>query len=340
MVRLPTIVVNRAVIRPAPAVSVLAVLAVTGCGTHGPRPASGAEPAVSPLPRDRPAGRVISVGALPEGVAVDPASGLVAVAVRQPNAIIALSASTGRVLWRVALPGHARHLGLTPTGTLLVPAETANRLLELSLRTRRLVSIRVGRLPHDAAAGAGRIFVTDEFGHAVSVISRGAVVGLIRGFRQPGGIAATGRDVAVVDVSGNTVTFIASASLRRLGAVGAGAGPTHVVAGAGGNLYVVDTRGQAILGYTTHPRLRLRFRYPLAGTPYGIAIDPVRGRLWVTLTATDRLEELAIGPGGLRLVRGYPTGRQPNTVAVDPRTGAVFVADAADGTLQIIRPTP
>src|SRR5581483_7788373 len=154
-----------------------------------------------PQPAIQPAGRSIRVGALPEGIVADSRRNLIAVATRDPNEIVVLAASTGRILWRAPLPGHARHLALAgPAGPLLIPVETANRLLELNLGSRGVTSIPVGRLPHDAAAAAGRVFVTDEFGHRVSVLRRGRVVGQITGFAQPGGITATGGDVAVVDV--------------------------------------------------------------------------------------------------------------------------------------------
>jgi DNA-binding beta-propeller fold protein YncE len=69
-----------------------------------------------------------------------------------------------------------------------------------------------------------------------------------------------------------------------------------------------------------------------------MAIDRVRNRLWVTLTATNELVEVAIDGPRLRRGRSYPTGRQPNTVAVDPRDGRVFVADAGAGAVQLIDP--
>jgi len=70
------------------------------------------------------------------------------------------------------------------------------------------------------------------------------------------------------------------------------------------------------------------------GAPYGIAHDVRRGRLWVTLTATNRVAEVT----DRRLLRSFPTVRQPNSVAVNPGDGRVFVASRADGTLQLLDP--
>ena len=279
------------------------------------------------------------IGALPEGIVVDQKTGLVVVAVRNPPQLVLLDARTGRVVRRVSIPAPPRHLQLAaPGGPVLVPAEPVDRLLELSLPNARLRSINVGVHPHDAAAVGGRIFVGNEFGHSVSVIAGTRVIGLIGGFVQPGGLAAVGSDLAVVDVGAKSVTLIDPHSLRIKGRLSAGAGPTHVVADRRGRLYVVDTRGGAALIYGTRPRFELLARFRLSGTPYGIAIDLRRGRLWVTLTAKDELVELATGSPSLRVLGVYATGRQPNTVAVDSRTGRVFVADAAPGTVQLIDP--
>ena len=270
-------------------------------------------------------------------MALDPRTGLLFVATRRPNAIVLLAARSGRKLWRVRTPGHARHLGLAgPGGPLLIPSEPANRLLELDLRSRRLTQVIVGAHPHDAAQVAGRIFVTNEFGRSVSVVEHGKLARRIGGFLQPGGITAVGRHVAVVDVGANRLTLIDAYTLKQIGTANAGSGPTHAVADDGGNIYVVDTRADAIEVFASYPRLRLRARRPLGGTPYGVAIDPARAHLWVTLTATNQLAELAIAGGAPRLLTLYPTGRQPNTVAVDPRLGRVFVANAADGTIEMI----
>lgn len=61
----------------------------------------------------------------------------------------------------------------------------------------------------------------------------------------------------------------------------AGDGPTHVVADSRGRLLVADPRGDAVLTVTAGP-LREAARYPLAGTPYGLAYDATAAVLWLT----------------------------------------------------------
>jgi DNA-binding beta-propeller fold protein YncE len=323
----------------------LAVLGVaaaaTGCGAgQHAHHLAGAEPAVSPAPVRAPAGRVVSVGAGAEGIVADPTRRLVAVAIRDPPRVALLSARSGRVLRRLPIAGAARHLQVDWQGTLLVPEATRNRLLELPLSTpagpRR--SIVTGSLPHDAAAADGHIFVTDEFGHAVTVVAGDRAVGQIGGFVQPGGVARVGGDAAVVDVGADTLTLIDGRTLRSVGRVSLGSGLTHDAAGRSGRVYVVDTRGDALFTLRTRPRLSISSRLPLPGTPYGIASDPAHDRLWVTETATDRLVELDIAGPRPRTLAVFTTIRQPNSVAVDPRTRTVFVASATEGTVQVLSP--
>ncbi len=321
--------------------ALVAAVSLAGCGgkhrSSGRR--SGAEPAVAPVVVTKPAGHRISVGSGPEGIVADARSGLVAVAVRDPAALVLFDARSGRLEQRVSVSDAPRHLQLAgPGGPVLAGEERVNDLLEVTLPGGRYRSVTVGVHPHDATADHGRVFVSDEFGRGVSVVHRTRAVREIGGFIQPGGIVAVGPYVAVVDVGGDSVTLIDSRTLHVIGRLGAGAGPTHAAAGTGGRLYVIDTRGDAVLTYAARPRFRRLARFPLAGTPYGVAIDPRRGRLWVTLTAKNRLVELATGGSALRVLGAYATGRQPNTVAVDTRDGRVFVADAGAGSVQVIDP--
>ena len=128
--------------------------------------------------------------------------------------------------------------------------------------------------------------------------------------------------------------MFAADTLRPLGRIDVGIGPTHVVA-RGARLFVVDTRGNGLIEVSTDP-LRVHRRTHLEGSPYAIAFDPVRKRFWVTLTATNRVAELT----DRRVLRSFPTVRQPNSVAVDPLTGRVLVAGRKDGTVQLLDPPP
>jgi DNA-binding beta-propeller fold protein YncE len=312
------------------------VLAASGCGGSGDGLAPAAEPARSPPPDARPAGRIVPVGNKPEGLAFDRRTGLLAVALRRPARLALVDGHSGRTVRRVRLPGAARHLALAHAGgPVLAPAEDADELVAVSLPGGRLGATPVGRQPHAAVAAGGRFFAGNERGRSVSVVERGREVRRLEAPVGPGGLAATrGGVVAVVGVRERAIDAFDANTLRSLGRIPVGLGPTHVVA-RGKRFFVVDTRGNGLIEILMDP-LRVHRRTHLEGAPYGIAFDPERRRFWVTLTASNRVAEVT----DRRLLRTFPTVRQPNSVAVDPESGRVFVAGRREGVLQMFDPPP
>jgi len=297
---------------------------------------------VAPPLTAAPAGRVVPLPGGPEGLAVDAVDGIVAVGVHRPDGVALVDVRTGRRLRTVRLPGGPRHLQLAgPRGPLLVPTEHADRLYQLSLPDGRvLAATPVGRQPHDAAGAGGVIFAGDEYADTVSVIRAGRQVAVLPGPTQPGGVAAAadGSTFVVVGVRGRRIEAYTPDG-RSLGTAPVGAGPTHVRAGAGRLFYVADTQGDAVLIVDVGPGgPRQVGQVPADGTPYGLAVDRTRGRVYVTLTATNQLVSFRIDGQRLTADRVYPTVRQPNDVAVDEATGRVVVAGTADGVLQLIDP--
>jgi DNA-binding beta-propeller fold protein YncE len=331
----------------------LVALALAGCGgdederapgaaapaAELPFPPRAAEPAASPRVTGEAPGRVVPVGREPEGLAFDPETGLVAVGLREPAQLALVDGASGEVRERVRLAGAPRHLELAaPGGPVLVPAEDADALVAVSLPAGRAAQAGVGDNPHDAAVLGGRSYTIDEFGSTLSEVRGGETVRRVPVDAQPGGVVAVGDDaLAVISVRAYTVALVGARDLRERGSQNAGYGPTHVVADDERRLYVTDTRGDALVVFETAPRLRFVGRVALPGSPYGLAIDPERDRVLVTLTARNELVELSTGAEP-RERRRTPTVRQPNTVAVDERTGRVAIASRTDGTLQLLDP--
>ena len=315
--------------------SLLAAFALGCGGESGFRRA--AEPADSPPVRAEPAGTVAKLDGKPEGMAFDRRAGLLAVALRDPSRLDFVDPGSLAVERRVPLPAPARHLAPAASGAaILVPAERADALLEVSPRGV-LSRTAVGNHPHDAAAAAGSVFVADEHSDGVSVLRGGRDVATLDAPEQPGGIAAVGdRYIALVAVAERVLQVYDARTLESLGSTSAGTGPTHVV-GLGEDAYVADTEGGMVRVYRIGPEPRQVAAVAAPGAPYGIAVDPRRERLWVTLTASNRLVEYAVGGPRPRRIATYPTVRQPNSVEVDPRTGDVFVA-GAEGLLERISP--
>jgi DNA-binding beta-propeller fold protein YncE len=334
-------------------VSLAAILlaSVVGCGPEGSAPNQGAdskkpppapEPAEAPPLDKEPAGEVVEVGNSPEGVAADPETGLVAVGLRSPDELALVDGESGEVVKRVELPESPRHLEIAgPGGPVLVPAEGSDSLVQVGLPDGEIVrETPVGDFPHSAAAAPnGRIFVVNEFGSTASVLEDGRELEKIETPLQPGGVAVTDDGlVGIVGVRGLVMEVFETDTLESLGRVDAGEGPTHVRSGPENRFYVTDTRGDAVLVYAARPELEQLDRVSLPGSPYGIAIDPERNHLWVTLTAEHRVVQFALEERTLREIARYPTVRQPNTVAVDPASGRVFVTGKTNGELQVLDP--
>ena len=328
-------------VRSVAAVLLPLTLVLGGCSSSEPAetpPAKAAEPADSPALTVDPAGTVLPLDPDAEGMVFDPVTGLLAVAVRDPDRLLLVDRD-GATVREVPLPGHARHLQLAaPGGPVLVPAEDANSLVEVALPGGETTQTPVGSYPHDAAQVAGgQVLVGDEKGGTLSVVDDGQVTATLTSQTQPGGVAVVGDTAAVVDVGAFTLTSYDVPAAALVDVVDAGEGPTHLVADTQGRFLVADTRGDAVLTFTADP-LRQVGRLPLPGTPYGLAYDPSAQRLWVTLTATNEVVALSTAGAALREVARFPTVRQPNTVAVDPTSGRVFVGSRATGELQLIDP--
>lgn len=320
-----------------------AVSAIVACsGDEPPDPADhhagggpGAEPAVAPTPSVEPAGRVVPVGYSPEGIVLDPASGLLAVGVRRPDRLVLLDPTTLAVRRTVDVPGTVRHLGLTAGGgTVLVANEAADELVEVDTATGLTRTTPVGHVPHDATgAEGGDILVGDEFSGSMSVVRDGRVVHTFDDLRQPGGVVADGRTALAVDVADWSLTSYDLDRMTRVARVPAGAGPTHGILARPGLVAVADTRGDALLLFSVDP-LRQVGSLALAGSPYGLAADAEGGLVWVTLTALNEVVGVDVSGSAPREVVRYPTVQQPNTVAVAPGSRTLWVASRTDGTVQ------
>ena len=318
----------------AAAVLLLALLAGCGSASRDELPPA-AEPASSPPPTAAPQGRIVDVGFKPEGVVADPIAGIFAVGVREPGELVLVDGETGAIVRRVPLPEPPRHLAFDGE-RVLVPAED-DELLRVSVLDGRVASAPTGREPHDAAAASGRVFVADELADTLTVLENGRPRQTIVTALQPGGVTPLdrGRQVAVVSVRERVVETFDATTGERTGRAPAGVGPTHAVSDDGGYLFVTDTTGGALLVYHLRPKLELIRRYPLPGSPYGIAIDNRRHRIFVAQTARNQVTELIAG-GRPSLVRRYATPRQPRAVEVDEATGRVTVS--ADGVRQLLDP--
>lgn len=329
-----------------------AVTLVAACGgndepvqpTASPTAASPAEPALAGPPAVAPIGKVVPLPNGPEGIVIG-TSGVAAIAVRNPGAIVLVDAATGAPRKTVPANGAARHLSLAGTdGPVLVPLESSDELIEVSLTDGAVESTtaNVGRQPHDAVrTGDGTIVVTNERGGGVVFVRDGDVVGTLpAGPPQPGGVAAVGNYAAVADVQGNGVWVYDGATRKQVAHAPVGTKLTHAVGLSGDLAAFADTDGDAVLIERIAPEITEVAKIEAPGKPYGLAYDVGRRMLYVTLTATNQLQVVDMSdPSRPRSLGAIPTVQQPNSVAVDPRSGTVLVTGSAPrGLLQIVTP--
>ena len=171
---------------------------------------------------------------------------------------------------------------------MLVPAESADELVQVALPGGATQVTPVGRQPHDAAAAGPVVVVGNELGGSISFIRHGSVVKTLADVKQPGGVVGDGTTAAVVDVGAFTLSTYDLRTLVRTAVVPAGAGPTHAVLARSRRILVVDTRGNALLVFSVDP-LKPVGRLALPGAPYGMAIDPATDTAWITLTGLNQL---------------------------------------------------
>src|SRR5271163_859585 len=317
-------------------------LLIAGCRSDTSSPAAtttsvparaatpAAEPATAGVPAVPPVGKVVPIGNAPEGIVIG-ASGIGAVAVRNPDGVELINAATGALRQTVPTMGSARHLSLAgPDGPVLVPLEGSNELCEVSLADGLVTStvMDVGRQPHDAAQTAGgTIVVTSELGGGVVFVRGGAVVSsLAAGPVQPGGVAAVGKYAAVADVQGNGVWVYDGSTRQQVAQGPVGVKLTHAVAVSADLVAFADTDGGAVFVERVDPQLAQVAKVDAPGKPYGLAYDAARRRLYVTLTASNRMRVVDMSDASKpRILGDVPTVQQPNSIAVDPRSGNVLV---------------
>lgn len=301
-----------------------------------PAEPQSAPPQMAPIP-----GRLVPVGDKPEGVVVDAATRMVAVAKRNPNELVLIDADTDQVAKRVPLPGFVRHLQLAdPGGPVLVPVESANALVEVELPSgRALPQVITGIVPHDASQAAnGTVFVANEHGGTVSVLRGEEIVKVFADSVQPAGLASVGQSMGLLDVRKNDLTIYDTENLNIVGSVEAGDGPTHLVADKHGRLIAADTRGDAVRVFEPLPTPRQVGEVAQPGGPYGIAYDTTRDLLWVASSGTNEVIGYDMSQPTPREVKRLPTVQNPFTLGVDAKTGTLFIAGVTGGVVQVVDP--
>jgi len=225
---------------------------------------------------------VTSIGFQPPHVAVDPDGRSVFATLQGGRAVVRVSTVDGQTIDSVALGSDGFNLALDPDGAHLVATAAAGWAYRITRAPLRIVdSLFVGRSPN------GVVFAPD--GKRVYVSSRDA----------------------------GTVTAIDAATFRQEALWTPGGQLQRIaIAPSGKDLYVADespgggvTRIDARTGKSR--------RFPMDGTPYGLAVTPDGQRLWVLL-----LDEGAVSIRklpGLQQVASVEIGGRPRNIAFTSR---------------------
>ena len=114
--------------------------------------------------------------------------------------------------------------------------------------------------------------------------------------REPVDVAVLSRGArfAVLCGRARVVDVYDAKTLKRLGRVPAGIGPTQLASDNVDVFYVIDAPGESLLVFHQTP-LELIRRVHLGGGPYAIAFDKERWGLWITLNGRNQLVNYAAG---------------------------------------------
>jgi DNA-binding beta-propeller fold protein YncE len=288
--------------------------------------------AVSPEAVVTPAGTVTAQDAV-AAMAYEPASATLAVATGKIVRLFHLGDTLEEVR-DVDVPGPVEALSVDG-GTVL--ATGRNQFVRITVPSGATDDTTTFRgTPVSATTYEGRTLVAVRDERAVAVVKGDRIQRMITGdMMSADQVLATDKGAVVLDRLRNAVFQLDVPGGSVDQGLRAGQGATNAVTDRFGRVLVTDTRGGALLAFSLDPLL-LRQNYPVPGAPYGIAYDPKRDLVWVTLTETNEVVGYEVAGEQPKERYRFPTVSQPNTVAVDPSTGRVVVASGTGKGVQVI----
>ncbi|HEX3829100.1 MAG TPA: hypothetical protein VHV82_17700 [Sporichthyaceae bacterium] len=298
-----------------------------------------ARPAASPQPTASPAGSVVALPGNATGVVTDATTNTLAVVLADPAEILLFSLADPQAAPRVVhLPGQVTDLSLAAAGgPLLAPVRTANEVLRIALPTGATSALPVPGGPTSAAEAGGQLLVAVPSHSAVDVFAGDKLVRAVSGEVTPQQIVGVGNKGVLVDQLQSAVFDVDPATTKIGAGLRAGQGATNATVDEYGRVLVTDTRQGELLLFSADPVV-MRQRFPVAGSPYGIAYDRKRDLAWVTLTQLNQVVGYDVAGGEPVEKYRLATVRQPDSVAVDQNSGRVYVASADGGGVQVIQP--
>ncbi|MFZ2510339.1 MAG: hypothetical protein WAW85_04525, partial [Gordonia sp. (in: high G+C Gram-positive bacteria)] len=141
--------------------------------------------------------------------------------------------------------------------------------------------------------------------------------------------------VVVLDRAQSLVAPVNIDTGERLAALRAGSGATLAVDDSYGRILVANTRDNEVLGFYGQP-IVMRFRFPVAASPYAITWDVAQKRLWVSTTGDNQAIAYDASTGELRELTRIPTVGQVGAMATDPANGMLYLISQRGDGLQVV----
>lgn len=223
------------------------------------------------------------------------------------------------------------------SGHVLAALPEANQIARVDLRTATNAPTPVAGSPTEATTlPDGRTAAILGDSKTVAILENGNPTTSSEKFTGPAQLLPAGGELNVLDRLTTSITPVDPANGNKGAGLRAGQGATNAVLDRFGRILTIDTRGQALLAFSTDP-LVLKQRYPLPTSPYGLAYAPKNDLAWITTTASNEVIAYDVAGGQPRETRRLPTISQPNSVTVDPDTGTVYIASANGAGYQVVK---
>jgi len=295
-----------------------------------------ATPAVSPPAARPPTGTIVPVRGQITSMVVDQRTRVLAVSVGDSPGVLLYSLDNlSAAPTPIALPAAPHEVRLAGEGGPLL-ISMGSTLVRVALPGGAQTPTRVDGGLVSATQFGGQTLVAVPDRRQVAVLTGDAVQRVISGdLFSADQVLSTGDHAVVIDRLRNGVFELDVPGGKVKQGLRAGDGSTNGVTDRFGRVLVADTRGGALLAFSLDPLL-MRQRYPVGGAPYGLAYDPTRDVVWVTLTATNEVVGYYVAGAEPQERYRFPTLVQPNTVTVDPAGGRVFVGSAIGEGIQVI----
>ncbi|MCL4544114.1 MAG: YncE family protein [Chloroflexi bacterium] len=318
----------------------------------------------------------LSVGARPNGIAVDPSTNRVYVTNRDANTVSVIDGHTQRVIATVSV-------GIAPSA---IAVDSAIHRVYVANTESNMVTILdeatdavVGTIPTGAHPGTiavdpsnHTLYVGDD-GDAAALRQTGNPTGTIRAFDdQTGLVRATQtlgsgplasmltvvRGLAVDPIAhrvyattsrpdNNSIAMLDGGSLGEVGSVGLLHGVSFGVAvdSATHRVYATDPIGDLMVFDGTTPRAfsQQPTFVRVGDNPLGVAVDSTTRTVYVANSGTNTISGgnsnslSVLDENTNRALATVPVGTTPWAVAVDPSTHLVYVTNQGSDTVSILR---